>query len=1149
MEGDFERGSGAAAGIPRFRVLGPLEVTDAAGAPVVVGSAKLRALLTLLIADANRVVSVDRLVDRLWAGEPPASAVGTLQVYISQARRLLDPSRRARTGTGAIVTRPPGYLLSAAEGEVDTELFAALVAGGERLVERADHPAALEAADRALALWRGRPFADVAEDPDLAGHAEALAELRLRALDCRAAALLGCGRPETAAATAETLVREQPLRERYWARLMLAAYRDGRQADALQAYQDCRRLLDEELGLVPGPELADLQSAILRRDPSLGEVATATPVPDAVPARKSASALEARTPPDVSRPVPSGSTGRTPRAAGQAAPQQDERAADAVPGLVGRERELGELRAGIEAARRGTGTMVLLEGEAGIGKTTLAEAAARLARERHMDVVWARAVEDLGAPPFWLWEQVLQELGVERPAFAGGARDRPAGRAGDRGAAGTQDLAIERFRLLEAIARAVVEAARTGPLLLVLDDLQWADAGSLQALRLLIGRLRGLPCGIVATCRSTDALDPAALEDTLALLGRERAVHRLPLSGLSVPEIETLLGGHGDGLPDAAAVRERTGGNPFFLAELLRFHDDADGRSRAQVPATVRDVVERRFERLPEHTRVLVRLAALAGAEIDVGILAHAVRMDPAQVVTALEPALDSGLLRHDEETWKWRFVHDISREALSARLAPGERTQLHALLADAIEAVHGGEGRLDDLARHRFHAAGGTASEPAFRTCSRAADEARRKLAFDQAARHRERALAVLPPGGDGQDRRYRTLITLVEELRLSGDVRGADRVLDEAVEIARRAGDRERLADAVSILGGVTLWNWRAYGTVDSGFAALLRELIAETRDPRRRAELLGTLAVELYYGPDRPEGERLAEEAVEIARRIGDPELRGRTLNNYVIAAWVPEREPARIAALEESLALAGAGLPAVTEVIARMHLLSAHLKFGRIAEYEDGLERSGRMVQSLGILELELQHTYQQAGYAILRGDDETALELIEQADRQHRRTSVWGAQWARLMQLTVLDRARGRVPGRLDELLAAAPHPENAALRPTAVLALLDAGEQERARHLLLRWSLDRVPREQTWASDFEHGQLGEIAAVLGTPDPAAMYRLLYPYRDRLQVVGSALACAGSNHAVLAKLAERLGRPDAAAEHLARAAEAPGLRPR
>ncbi|MEU8120523.1 BTAD domain-containing putative transcriptional regulator [Spirillospora sp. NPDC049024] len=1144
MEGDFERGAGAATGPPRFRVLGPLEVTDAAGAPVVVGSGKLRALLTLLIADANRVVSVDRLIDRLWSGEPPASAVGTLQVYVSQARRLLDPSRKARAGTGAIVTRPPGYLLSAADGEVDTELFAALVADGERLVERAAHPTALEAVDRALALWRGRPFADVAEDPDLAGQAEAMAELRLRALDCRAAALLGCGRPDMAAAAAEALVREEPLRERYWARLMLAAYRDGRQADALKAYQDCRRLLDEELGLVPGPELDDLQSAILRRDPSLGEVATAAPVQRAASVPEAASVLEARTPPAVPQPVPFGSTEQTAGADVEpAAPQ----AAGAVPGLVGRERELGELRAGIEAALRGTGAMVLLEGEAGIGKTTLAEAAARLARERHMNVVWARAVEDLGAPPFWLWEQVLQELGVERPAFAAGADDRPAGLAAGRAATRTQDLAIERFRLLEAIARAVVEAARTGPLLLVLDDLQWADAGSLQALRLLIGRLRGLPCGVVATCRSTDALDPAALEDTLALLGRERAVHRLPLSGLSVTEIETLLGGHGEGLPDAAAVRERTGGNPFFLAELLRFHDDADGRSRSQVPATVRDVVERRFERLPERTRVLVRLAALAGAEIDVGILAHAVRMEPAQVVTALEPALDSGLLRHDEETWKWRFVHDISRDALAARLAPGERTQLHALLADAIEAVHGGDGRLDDLARHRFHAAGGTASEPAFRTCSRAADEARRRLAFDQAARHRERALAVLPPGGRGEDRRYRTLITLVEELRLSGDVRGADAVLDEAVEIARRAGDRERLADAVSILGGVTLWNWRAYGTVDPGFVALLRELIAETRDPRRRAELLGTLAVELYYGPERPEGERLAEEAVEIARRLGDPVLRGRTLNNYVIASWVPEREPARIAALEESLALAGAGLPADTEVIARMHLLSVHLKFGRIAEYEDGLEWSGRMVQSLGIPELELQHTYQEAGYAIFRGDGDTALELIEQAYRQHRRTSVWGAQWARLMQLTVLDRTRGRVPGRLDELLAAAPHAENTALRPTAVLALLDAGERERAERLLRRWGLDRVPRERTWASDFEHGQLGEIAAVLGTPDPAAMYRLLHPYRDRLQVVGSALACAGSNHAVLAKLAQRIGRPDAAAEHLARAAAAPGPR--
>jgi DNA-binding SARP family transcriptional activator len=235
-----------------FRILGPLEV-EREGQLLKLGGAQPRAVLALLLLHANEVVSRDRLIDELWDGQAPETAATAIQVHVSQLRKVL--------GRGAIVTQAPGYRIRMADGELDLIRFEAAVA-------RARSAPPVEAAELlggALALWRGVPFADL-DGASFRAERSRLEELRLAALELRIDADLELGRSAQLIAELEKLVREHPLRERLRGQLMVALYRSGRQADALAAYQEGRRVLVEELGLEPGEELRRIERAILEQD-------------------------------------------------------------------------------------------------------------------------------------------------------------------------------------------------------------------------------------------------------------------------------------------------------------------------------------------------------------------------------------------------------------------------------------------------------------------------------------------------------------------------------------------------------------------------------------------------------------------------------------------------------------------------------------------------------------------------------------------------------------------------------------------------------------------------------------------------------------------------------------------------------------------
>jgi DNA-binding SARP family transcriptional activator/class 3 adenylate cyclase len=269
----------------QFRILGPLEA-DHEGRALALGGKQRRALLAVLLLNANQVVSVDRLIDDLWGEQPPATAAHTIQVYVSQLRKLLGPAG------DVLVTQRPGYVLRVEPGQLDLQRFEELLRNGREALDRSDAKQAGTTLSEALALWHGPALADFTFEPFAQAAIGRLEELRLVALENRVEADLALGRHADLVGELEDVVRANPLRERPRAQLILALYRSGRQAEALEAYKDTRRVLVEELGIDPSPALQELERAVLKQDPGLdwtpprarasvpGDVQVPLPVPE-----------------------------------------------------------------------------------------------------------------------------------------------------------------------------------------------------------------------------------------------------------------------------------------------------------------------------------------------------------------------------------------------------------------------------------------------------------------------------------------------------------------------------------------------------------------------------------------------------------------------------------------------------------------------------------------------------------------------------------------------------------------------------------------------------------------------------------------------------------------------------------------------------
>ena len=512
-------------------------------------------------------------------------------------------------------------------------------------------------------------------------------------------------------------------------------------------FRAARRALADELGIDPGRWLRQLESGILRQDPGLDW-----------------------TPPPQEPGPPPGETGGPAGEACPALPASVTRSPQvAVDELVGRDDQLAALDGVLAGARDGCGRVVLVAGEPGIGKTRLAEEAARRGAAAGMQVAWGRCHEGDGAPALWPWAHVVRQLAAElapgqlaamlgpSAAWLGPLMPELAGPARPAGPPPLADLGAARFQLNQAVAGLLRRLAETRPLLVVVDDLHWADVPSLSLLAFLAADLKDASLVVVGTYRDVEVVAGWPLAETLGALAREPVVERISLGGLDRAGVARLVGRTIGGTPAeplVEAVVDRCGGNPFFITELLRLLQserrlaapDAAAAARREVPVGVRDVLRRRLARLPAQTGTLLMVAAVAGRGFDLDLIEAVTGLDDEPALDAAEAAVLAGLVIEDDRAaGRYRFAHALVRETIYEDISRARRARLHARVVDALVAVRGPEpGPAAEMAYHCWQAAPVIGAGRALPYLLRAGEQAVAQLAYEAADEQFARALEL---------------------------------------------------------------------------------------------------------------------------------------------------------------------------------------------------------------------------------------------------------------------------------------------------------------------------------------------------------------------------------------------------------------------
>jgi DNA-binding SARP family transcriptional activator len=678
----------------RYAILGPVELWEVERR-IGVGGTRQVALLALLLVNANRAVSTDRLIEALWGDLRRTGAVKRLRVAITRLRRTLDPDRAQ--DESVLRTVPGGYLLAVAPGELDAEVFARRLAEGREALQVGEAARARDLLAEALGLWRGPTLAEVAYEEFAQPEIRRLEELRLAALEARVDCELQFGQHGGVIAELEALVAAHPGRERLVGQLMLALYRCGRQGEALDVYARTRAYLSGELGLQPGPALQALQADVLAQSSALFTE------PGAVTGRSAGSSHVVAAP------------------AVLALPRSLQPPLDSP--FVGRQAEVAALRRHWTQVRGWARSVVVIGGDAGIGKTRLASEVAEHVHERGALVLYGRSDDGLAVPyqPFIEalrpyarsigLERLRTQLGDLAPHLGPLLPELPG-----LGQPVHGDPESERFTLFEAVAALIEAMTRQQKVLLVIDDLHWAPKPTLLLLRHLIRSERPLGALILGTYRETEVEPGQPLAHLLADLHRDPGIERLSIRGLDEPAIATLLQATvGPGLDELAKLAHllvtQTGGNPFFLRELLAPVPDARERLRQsvtaaqfEVPVGLRQVIDHRVARLSGSAKRALSVAAVAGTTFSFLLLERVLGEEP-DVLDALDEAVAAGLLSQAEHG-NYAFTHALVRQTIYAQLGAARQMRLHRQLGEAIEALGHTQTHAEDLAYHRARAA-----------------------------------------------------------------------------------------------------------------------------------------------------------------------------------------------------------------------------------------------------------------------------------------------------------------------------------------------------------------------------------------------------------------------------------------------------------
>ena len=804
--------------------------------------------------------------------------------------------------------------------------------------------------------------------------------------------------------------------------------------------------------------------------------------------------------------------------------------------FVGRTTELQLLHDAMEEAASGRGGVLLVTGEAGIGKTRLMQEVAGWASDNGWRVLVGRCWEEGGAPAYWPWIQVVREAGGDFEQLPGPA-----------GTPVSVDPESRRFALFDAATRFLIDGARRQPLLLQLDDLHAADAPSLLLLRFLGEAIADAPILVVGSYREGERR-VRELADSFA--GLARVARRISLRGLNAEEVEAYLAGSGGSRSAAARLHAITGGNPFFLGEIVGLVARDGVLDALRVPEEVRALIRRRVSQMsPEATDVL-RVAAVIGRSFDLRTLELAAGLGPRRLLDLLAEGIDAGALADQRPlAGQFTFIHELVRETLYEDLRPGQRLEIHLRIARAIEEQHRGDPdpRLEEIAHHLALAAPLGDTLEAVDYLTRAGDRATALLAYEEAATHYERALQLLAtvaraPG----DRRCTLLLRSGDALWHAGELRRASASFEEAIRVARLLEAPELFAEAalgyVIASGGFLLAarveaGARGIGLLEEALAALPRS------DSRLRANVLAHLVMEMMFSPDVERRLALSREGIEMARRLGDAEALVTAFHCSHWAVGAPDMVDDRLANTREMLEVA---TQSGDDEIA---FLAHNARFHCFMELGDAQQIARETEAMSQLAERSRQPVYRWHAdcVRVVRATLDGRFDEAERfADSALAHGMVRHNEYAdfifRFAQTVAIRWAEGRL-GEMSDAIR--EHVERFPWIPhwRQALAAAELGDTRTARMELERCArrgFAELPRDGLWILHL--CSLAEACALLADgPRAERLYELLLPFADR-HAVSVTLQPFGPVALRLGMLATTLERWDEAERHFATALE-------
>ncbi len=845
---------------------------------------------------------------------------------------------------------------------------------------------------------------------------------------------------------------------------------------------------------------------------------------------------------------------------------------DVMPplGLVGRNDELDLLRQSFKAAEAGQRRMVLVGGEIGIGKTTLMTQLAADALERGATVLYGHCDEGLGVP-YQPWAEALRHLIKHAPpellsdhlATHGAAIARLVPElyrvAIDAPEPSGGEAEIQRYELFGGVVGLLQATAARTPMVIVLDDLHWADKQTLLLLRHVVSHTISDRLLIAGTYRDAELTETHALSDALAALRRETGIERIALRGLQDADTVALLeSAAGDELDDAGvdlahALYRETDGNPFFTIEVLRHLVESgvlvqtvDGRWSAAneladvgLPESVREVIGQRVRRLGEATRGVLSQAAVVGRDFDLQLLAAVCERSEDQLLDLLEPATEAGLVIGQPNGFA--FTHTLIQHSLYDALISARRRRIHLRVAQALEQLCGYDPgpRVGELARHWAAASAPVDTAKAIEYSHQAGVQALDALAPDDAVVWFTQALELLDQQSDADPRLRCDLLTgLGTAQRQDADPAHRETLL-EAARFARELQDAERLAAAAlaNNPGRHSLFGASDAERLESLEAAI--DLVPK-RDDATRAELLSTLAVELSWSPDAESRRReLAEAAVAMARRVGDPATLVRVIGRAFHALYAPDTHDLRLGYAMEALDLTERTRDPGLRGIALDRAMWALLDVGDLTRFDELLGEQRLLADRLGEPVLRYDAALLNATRIMITGataESRHAVNELLAAGKETGITLGWES----------LEGQLGVRRGQLAEYLPFledihAQLPGIPAVTAARAALYCELGRFDEARTLLDEASkreFHELPRDRNWLVTLV--LWADVAAGLSASDAATiLYNALEPYGN--QVLSPVLGMAeGPVTSHLAPLAATLGRYDLAEQHFASA---------